>query len=60
MEGSVGQSRLKYFNNRGWIAIQFVTDIHGVQTLNRNDFGEPLTFPLAVPEYRLTELWARL
>ncbi len=33
----------------GWIALKFCTDIHGAQRINPNDFGDPLTFPLAPP-----------
>ncbi len=33
----------------GWIAIKFGADIHGAEIMDRNDFGDPLTFPLAPP-----------
>ncbi len=33
----------------GWIALKLRTDIHGLQMMNPNDFGDPLTFPLAPP-----------
>ncbi len=32
-----------------WIGTKFSTDIHGSQTMNPNDFGDPQTFSLAPP-----------
>ncbi len=40
----------------GWIAMEFCTDIHGFQRMNPNDFGDPLTFPLAPPFVFLSEM----
>ncbi len=54
-EGNVGQS-VHHFSSDwnvsttiGWIAIKVCTDIHGSQTMNPNDFDDPLTFPLVPP-----------
>lgn len=33
----------------GWIAMKCCVDIHSAQTMNHNNFGDPLIFPLALP-----------
>ena len=30
----------------GWIAVTFGSDVHVLQRMNSNDFGDPLTFPV--------------
>lgn len=36
-------------DNYEWIAMNFRIDIHGPQRVNPNNFGDPRTFPVALP-----------
>ena len=42
-------STLKYFNEIGWIAMKFFTDIHVPQRINPTNVGDLLTFPSGPP-----------
>lgn len=34
-----------WMNEDGWIVVKFCADIHGLQRMNPDSFGDPLTFP---------------
>ncbi len=43
----------------GWIAMGICTGIHDPQRMNPNDFGDPLTFPLAPPQGSNLWFWVK-
>lgn len=40
--------------------MRFGTDIHGAQTMNANDFGDPMTFHVAPPACKSFHLFSKI